>query len=114
MPVIGDAADVAPVITHVTLDMLLFGSEYVAVRPLFIIMSQLVLLVDVTIGAGQLIVGGRFSSNTITVLLMAVTGLVLGAVPVTVAELVTFPAMISAGVTVCVAVQVALAPGASV
>ena len=100
MPVEADVAVVAPVITHVTVAMLLFGSEYMAVRPLFIVISQLVLLVDVTIGAGQLIVGGRFSSNTITILLVAVTGLVLGAVPATAAVLVTLPAMISAGVTV--------------
>ena len=47
-------------------------------------------------------------------LLVVVTGLVLGAVPVTVAALVMLPAVISAAVTVCMALQVALAPGASV
>jgi hypothetical protein len=114
IPVTGEVAVVAPVIVHVRDAMLLLGSEYVAVRPLDIRTSQLVELVLVTIGAGQLITGGRFSSSTVIVLLVAVTVLLFGAMPVTVAVLLMLPAVISAAVTVCVAVQVVLAPGASV
>ncbi len=100
MPVIGDTALVAPVITHVTVAMLLFGSEYVASRPVDIRISQLVALVLVTIGTGQLITGGRFWSSTVIVLLVAVTVLYWELMPATVAVLVMLPAVISAAVTV--------------
>ena len=91
---------VAPVITHVSDAILPFGSEYVAVRPEVISISHDVALVLVSIGAGQVIGRRQVLQRYVTVLLVPVTGLLLGSVPVTVAVLVMLVAVTSAAVTV--------------
>jgi len=113
IPVAGDVASVAPVIVQVRVVIwpMPLGSSNVAISPPDIKISQLVSLVEVSIGVGQLISGGRLCSTTVTVLLMVSTVAVEGEVPVALAVFITLPARISAIVTVCVAVHVALEPG---
>ena len=113
MPVVADTASVAPVIVQVSevICPMPLGSSNVAARPPDIRISQLVSLVEVSMGAGQLISGGRLRSTTVTVLLMVSTTTDEGEVPVALAVFIILPARISAIVTVCVAVHVALEPG---
>ena len=77
-------------------------------------MSHEVALVGARIGGGQLMTGGRLSRRTVTVLLVVSTRDAVGENPVDSAVLTTVPDIISAIVTVWVAVQLALAPGTSV
>ena len=108
MPVAGDVATVAPVIVQVRVTMLLFGSETVAARPLVIRISQVVVLVLVVIGIGQIMEGPILFSDTVTALLDALTLFPPGSRPETVATFLTEPAVTSAPVTVWVAVQVVI------
>ena len=106
IPVEEEDAIVAPVIRQVRDTMLLFGSEYVADSPLLINLSQVVWLVNVLIGAGHVIAGGRLFRLTITVLLLSLTLWLSGPSPVATAILVTLPEIISAAVTVCIAERI--------
>ena len=114
IPSEGDEAVVAPVITQVRVTTLSLGSEYMAARPSVISISQVVALVFVIIGLGQLIDGAILLRVTITSLLIAVTLPIPGSRPVTVATFLIRPAATSAGVTICCPVQVTCSPGASV
>ena len=77
-------------------------------------MSQVVALVLLITGGGQLIVGAMLLRVTVTSLLGRVILAELGPVPAAVATFVILPALISEAVTTCSAVQVAWAPGARV